>query len=197
MKKLIAILLTMVMTLSLATAFATDSKTSDDVAAVVDIAPAAEKTASSAPAAVSNLVITIIENDQQAFELEKIAEFVKTAPVVEYFPAEAQEKIENKDSELTELTGLLVSGYTSAMGDVEVIFRFDTAFDPEQKVVALVGLYDSTVIDENTTADWEVVSNVEVLDNGDVKILFPADLLAKLNVAPAAVIAILATPIAQ
>ena len=53
------------------------------------------------------------------------------------------------------------------------------------------------MIDENTTADWEVVSNVEVLDNGDVKILFPADLLAKLNVAPAAVIAILATPIAQ
>ncbi|MBQ9300274.1 MAG: hypothetical protein IJ214_07150 [Clostridia bacterium] len=181
MKKLIAILLTLVMTLSLATAFAAPSKTSSDVAAVESPAVEAEPE--------EELKIAFAKTAEAEEELEKIAEFVKDgADIAEYFPEEIAEQLKGENLQLAEFTALSIDNYDPEMGDLPLVFRFDTQFKEGEKIFVLVALFDA-----EGNVEWVLVDaeNIAVAENGDVTVTFPAELLEKMGEAKSVAVAVL------
>ena len=131
-------------------------------------------------------------------EIEKIYQHVavKGQAALAYFPVETQNEIIAllpegvKGSALTmnEFVTLTTEG-TAA--DVKVTFTFTTRYTVDQKVVAVIGLYDGTR-DANGqyNVEW-VVLDAEVLESGDIAVEFPAELVERMKNAVATAMAVL------
>ncbi|HSK68161.1 MAG TPA: hypothetical protein VLA21_02755, partial [Candidatus Limnocylindria bacterium] len=126
------------------------------------------------------LVIALVpETEAVAQVLADIVQQAQGLPVTSTYFATYQEAIqgvlpEGADLaalELQELTGLVVSGYEEAMGDVAVRFGFPTLFDPLKPVVVLVGLA------EGDGVTWQVLEFAVSNADGGVDTIFPAELL--------------------
>ncbi|MBQ9197281.1 MAG: hypothetical protein IJ157_08555 [Clostridia bacterium] len=199
MKKLIAIMLTLIMTLSLATAFATSSITASDVAEVV-VEPTAAPAATTAAAVEEveeepveeeeELVVAIIaETEEQTAELEKIEEFIKEAPLAEYFAEEEfAEELADKDLQLDEMVPMLIENYEPEMGELTLTVKFDTVYEEDDPIYVLVALFD-----EEGNVNWVLIDaeNVTVTADGSLSIKFPTELLEQMSAAASVSLAVL------
>ena len=164
MKKLISLVLVTVLVLSLATAFATvPSKTTTDLAKVIDVETSGEKPA-------DDFAIVIVEDSEAAkAELEKILEFVKegNAPA-KYFPAGLlPEEADNFD--MNEFVGIAVLNYKPEYGDVTATLEFGTPYQAGQKIYPVT----------NIGGEW-TAETAEAQEDGTVKITFTAEELQKM-----------------
>ncbi len=164
MKKLIALVLVTVLALSLATAYAVPSKTTNDLTKVVGFEATGEKPA-------DDFAIIIVEDSEAAkAELKKIIEFVKDGKApAEYFPKELLPEDADK-LELNEFVGIEVLNYKPEYGDVTVELEFGTEYKAGQKVYPLVSI----------DGVWSVAPG-EAQENGTVKITFTAEQLEKMG----------------
>ena len=179
MKKLISLVLVAVLALSLATAYAVPSKTTNDLTKVLEIETTGEKPA-------DDFAIVIVEDSEAAkAELEKIIEFVKDGKApAEYFPAELLPE-NASELEMNEFVGIAVLNYKPEYGDVTAKLEFGTPYNAGQKV------YPLTSIDGEWTSE-----TAEAQEDGAVKITFTAEQLQKMAEA-ANIMAVLSEPAAK
>lgn len=185
MKKFALALASMLLVLSAAGAMAAvPSKTTTDVTQV----KAVESTE-------STLVIEVTED--AAPVTEEIAKIYQQVAVqgksaLAYFPAATQTEIVAHASTdkltMNEFVTLTTEGTPA---DAKTTFTFTTRYTATQKVVVVVGLYDGTR-DANGqyNVEW-VVLDAEVLDNGDIAVEFPAELVERMENAVATAMAVL------
>ena len=200
MKKMALALVAALMMLSMSTAFAaTPSKTTTDVTQVKEVATVNEDGTTTA-AKNWNLEVTE-DSDEVTSEIAKIYAHVVTAGnhAVSYFPIETQEALAElfgadfdlKTLNLNEFVTLKLTGYENIGGDAKVTFTFTTKYEVGKKVAVVVGLYNGQR-DANGQyiVEW-VVLGAEALENGDLCVVFPADVLAQINDAVAVSMAVL------
>ena len=134
-------------------------------------------------------------------EIAKIYQevFVNGKTAVAYFPAETQEAIAALLPEgvnasklmMNEFITLQIVGQMETATDVKVTFTFTTKYEMDQNVVVVIGLYDGTR-DANGQYNVEWVAlDAEVLENGDIAVVFPAELVEQMNDAAAVAMAVL------
>ena len=171
MKKMAMALAAALMVLGVSTAFAaTPSKTTTDVTRVQKV-EAVKEDGTFVAADGWNLEVTE-DADEVTSEIAKIYAHVVTAgnSVVSYFPTETQEALAElfgKDFDLktlsmNEFVTLKLTGFEKVTGDAK-------------------GQY---------VVDWKVLE-AEVLENGDLSVVFPLDVLAQMNDAVAVSMAVL------
>ena len=153
----------------------------------------------------SGFVVEIVQDTEPVqAEVAKLYTAVTVGGVapVEYFPVEVKEAVAAalpetvvpEALELNELVPVDARNYDISYGDVYATFAFATMYTPGQTVVALLGLYTGEV-DENGNyiVEW-VTLNAEVNEDGTLRVLMPADVVARLQAAPAAALAVLNEP---
>ena len=125
---------------------------------------------------------------------------------LEYFPAETQEAVraaveatlgqgyDMSQMEINEIVTLGEVGYDPAYGDVSVSFSLATQYTPDQKVVALLGIY-SGAVDENGNfvVEW-VVADAQVEADGQISVVLTSDTLSRFSTASTVSMAVLSTP---
>lgn len=175
MKKILSITLTLAMVFSAVAAFATPSKSTDDLITTGDsnvsgvlIYVSAAPNAVAAAAAVT----------------EDLGETLATgAPAVEHFDEEVQADItaalpagvEASSLVCNELVPLGVSGYEEGMGDIISVFQFATVYTPNQTVIPVLGF-----VDAEGNVQWHVLK-AQVYTGGFVYITFPAELILRMT----------------
>ena len=134
-------------------------------------------------------------------EIAKIYDWiaVKGKSAVSYFPEEIQQaiaallpenfKIENL--QMNEFVTLTLTGNVDTLNDAKVTFTFTTKYTPDQKVVVVVGIYDGTRDANGQYIVKWIPLDAEVLENGDISVLFPAEVIAQMNDAVATAMAVL------
>ncbi len=134
-------------------------------------------------------------------EIAKIYDWiaVKGKSAVSYFPEEIQQaiaallpenfKIENL--QMNEFVTLTLTGDVDTLNDVKVTFTFTTKYTPDQKVVVVVGIYDGTRDANGQYIVKWIPLDAEVLENGDISVVFPAEVVAQMNDAVATAMAVL------
>lgn len=200
MKKMAFALAVALMTLAMSTAFAaTPSKTTTDVTQVKEVVTVNEDGTTTA-AEGWNLAVAE-DSDEVTNEIANIYAHVVTAgnSAVSYFPAATQEalaEVVGEDVDLKTLTmnefvTLELTGYENITDDAKVTFTFTTKYEAGKKVPVVVGLYNGQR-DANGQyiVEW-VVLDAEALENGDLSVVFPADVLAQINDAVAVSMAVL------
>lgn len=187
MKKiLLTLALALVLAVQFTAAFATASPTTADLYKVELAKP------DGSPAPAGLLIAAIPETETALKVLEDVAETTQGQPVVPSYFADQAEDIakvlpEGTDAaalKLNELASLVVSGYEADMGDIAARLSFPTLFDATKPVLVLVGLV------EGEEVVWEVVQQAGADAEGKVIVLFPSELLLKVQ-AGNAVIAVL------
>lgn len=194
MKKAIAILLVLMMLC--ASALAMNSKTSTDIAEVIEVVDENNNPV--------DVTVEIVESETVNEEISKIIDHVNNPadpkPAVTYFPEEVQNRIKEglpeganaDDLDLDEVVALDLSAgniQIEGIDRVSVTFKLDTKYTYPQKIFPVLGIYD-----ENKNVAWENVTG-EVLENGDVKVYFTAEQLNKMLHAPDVAIAFLSAPL--
>ena len=200
MKKIAALLLVVMMSLTIVLAAAEGSIGAEDIGrvetpesdAVIIMVKGDEDTEDNGDENAEDA-----EKDELTALQEEISEFVEESPVAEYFPEEIREEIleavENTDAlEMNELVGLIVKDYQPDMGDTEAIFTFDTPYKVGQKVFPLIGIFN-----EQGEVKWILIKDAEVLENGDVRMVIPADVMQAMQNASKVVMAVLSEPLAE
>ena len=201
MKKFACVLASMLLALSAvgAMADAVPSKTTTDVTQVKTVEAVKED---GTVEAVTGWDIEVAEDAAPVTEeIAKIYQevFVNGKTAVAYFPAETQEAIAALLPEgvnasklmMNEFITLEIVGQMETATDVKVTFTFTTKYEMDQNVVVVIGLYDGTR-DANGQYNVEWVAlNAEVLENGDIAVVFPAELVEQMNDAAAVAMAVL------
>lgn len=201
MKKMAMALAAALMVLGVSTAFAaTPSKTTTDVTHVQKV-EAVKEDGTVAAADGWNLEVTE-DADEVTSEIAKIYAHVVTAgnSAVSYFPTETQEALAElfgKDFDLktlsmNEFVTLKLTGFEKITTDkVKVVFTFTTKYEVGKKVAVVLGLYNGERDAKGQyVVDWKVLE-AEVLENGDLSVIFPLDVLAQMNDAVAVSMAVL------
>ena len=201
MKKFACVLASMLLALSAvgAMADAVPSKTTTDVTQVKTVEAVKED---GTVEAVTGWDIEVAEDAAPVTEeIAKIYQevFVNGKTAVAYFPAETQEAIAALLPEgvnasklmMNEFITLEIVGQMETATDVKVTFTFTTKYEMDQNVVVVIGLYDGTR-DANGQYNVEWVAlDAEVLENGDIAVVFPAELVEQMNDAAAVAMAVL------
>ncbi len=201
MKKFACVLASMLLALSAAGAMAdaVPSKTTTDVTQVKTVEAVKED---GTVEAVTGWDIEVAEDAAPVTEeIAKIYQevFVNGKTAVAYFPAETQEAIAALLPEgvnasklmMNEFITLEIVGQMETATDVKVTFTFTTKYEMDQNVVVVIGLYDGTR-DANGQYNVEWVAlDAEVLENGDIAVVFPAELVEQMNDAAAVAMAVL------
>ena len=201
MKKFACVLASMLLALSAvgAMADAVPSKTTTDVTQVKTVEAVKED---GTVEAVTGWDIEVAEDAAPVTEeIAKIYQevFVNGKTAVAYFPAETQEAIAALLPEgvnasklmMNEFITLEIVGKMETATDVKVTFTFTTKYEMDQNVVVVIGLYDGTR-DANGQYNVEWVAlDAEVLENGDIAVVFPAELVEQMNDAAAVAMAVL------
>ena len=201
MKKFACVLASMLLALSAAGAMAdaVPSKTTTDVTQVKTVEAVKED---GTVEAVTGWDIEVAEDAAPVTEeIAKIYQevFVNGKTAVAYFPAETQEAIAALLPEgvnasklmMNEFITLQIVGQMETATDVKVTFTFTTKYEMDQNVVVVIGLYDGTR-DANGQYNVEWVAlDAEVLENGDIAVVFPAELVEQMNDAAAVAMAVL------
>ena len=201
MKKFACVLASMLLALSAAGAMAdaVPSKTTTDVTQVKTVEAVKED---GTVEAVTGWDIEVAEDAAPVTEeIAKIYQevFVNGKTAVAYFPAETQEAIAALLPEgvnasklmMNEFITLEIVGKMETATDVKVTFTFTTKYEMDQNVVVVIGLYDGTR-DANGQYNVEWVAlDAEVLENGDIAVVFPAELVEQMNDAAAVAMAVL------
>ena len=201
MKKMRIFVLTMARAAMTATAYAAvPSKTTTDIGGKTEVVAKGEVEVK------DEFVIGSTEDKEPVIEeIAKIYEevVVQNKPAVEYFPQKVQnaiteklpEVLDAKELEMNEFVTIHTDGYEEAYGDMDVYFELTTVYDPNQKIVALVGFYTGEKDDNgNYIVEW-VPMDAEVTEDGRVKVNFAKQDLLKLQNAATAALAILSEPI--
>ena len=201
MKKMAMALAAALMVLGVSTAFAaTPSKTTTDVTHVQKV-EAVKEDGTVAAADGWNLEVTE-DADEVTSEIAKIYAHVVTAgnSAVSYFSTETQEALAElfgKDFDLktlsmNEFVTLKLTGFEKITTDkVKVVFTFTTKYEAGMKVAVVLGLYNGERDAKGQyVVDWKVLE-AEVLENGDLSVIFPLDVLAQMNDAVAVSMAVL------
>lgn len=201
MKKMAMALAAALMVLGMSTAFAaTPSKTTTDVTHVQKV-EAVKEDGTVAAADGWNLEVTE-DADEVTSEIAKIYAHVVTAgnSAVSYFSTETQEALAElfgKDFDLktlsmNEFVTLKLTGFEKITTDkVKVVFTFTTKYEAGKKVAVVLGLYNGERDAKGQyVVDWKVLE-AEVLENGDLSVVFPLDVLAQMNDAVAVSMAVL------
>ena len=201
MKKFACVLASMLLALSAAGAMAdaVPSKTTTDVTQVKAVEAVQED---GTVEAVTGWDIVVAEDAAPvAEEIAKIYQevFVNGKTAAAYFPAETQEAIAAllpegvNASKLTmnEFITLEIVGQMETATDVKITFTFTTKYEMDQNVVVVIGLYDGTRdANGHYNVEW-VALDAEVLENGDIAVVFPAELVEQMNDAAAVAMAVL------
>lgn len=199
MKKWLVFVLAAMMMFSAVAYAAAPSKTTSDVTQVLGY----ESSTSVTPEADFAVFVTQ-DKEEVSQELTKIYDYVATqqqTPIT-YFDETVQEDIAEKlpagsdlgTLEMNEFITIGEQNYKDTYGDVAVQFQFVTQYRVGQKLVALIGIYTGDVdVNGNYIVEW-VALDAEAQANGSVKILFPADILARMADAPALALAVLDEP---
>lgn len=201
MKKFVCVLASMLLALSAAGAMAdaVPSKTTTDVTQVKTVEAVKED---GTVEAVTGWDIEVAEDAAPVTEeIAKIYQevFVNGKTAVAYFPAETQKAIAALLPEgvnasklmMNEFITLEIVGKMETATDVKVTFTFTTKYEMDQNVVVVIGLYDGTR-DANGQYNVEWVTlDAEVLENGDIAVVFPAELVEQMNDAAAVAMAVL------
>jgi len=200
MKKWTSILVTVLLVLSMTTAFAAvPSKTTTNTAAVTTI------TSVSGAELAETFKVTVAEADDEDVvkEIQKIYTFVSdgNAPV-EYFPVEVKEQIVAKlpetivaaDVEINEFVTIDQTDYEESYGDVKASFRFTTVYAPEQSLVAVVGIFTGEVAENGEPIVEWIVLDAVANEDGTVEVTFTADAMLKIQNAATTSLAIINTP---
>lgn len=201
MKKFACVLASMLLALSAAGAMAdaVPSKTTTDVTQVKTVEAVKED---GTVEAVTGWDIEVAEDAAPVTEeIAKIYQevFVNGKTAVAYFPVETQEAIAALLPEgvnasklmMNEFITLEIVGQMETATDVKVTFTFTTKYEMDQNVVVVIGLYDGTR-DANGQYNVEWVAlDAEVLENGDIAVVFPAELVEQMNDAAAVAMAVL------
>lgn len=134
-------------------------------------------------------------------EIAKIYETVaaKGEAAVSYFPTETQTEIaailpENvavSTLTMNEFISLQIVGDMETAADAKATFTFTTKYTPDQKVVVVVGIYDGTRDANGQYIVKWIPLDAEVLENGDISVVFPAEVVAQMNDAVATAMAVL------
>ncbi len=201
MKKFACVLASMLLALSAAGAMAdaVPSKTTTDVTQVKTVEAVKED---GTVEAVTGWDIEVAEDAAPVTEeIAKIYQevFVNGKTAVAYFPAETQkaiavllpEGVNASKLMMNEFITLEIVGQMETATDVKVTFTFTTKYEMDQNVVVVIGLYDGTR-DANGQYNVEWVAlDAEVLENGDIAVVFPAELVEQMNDAAAVAMAVL------
>lgn len=201
MKKFACVLASMLLAMSAVGAMAdtVPSKTTTDVTQVKTVEAVKED---GTVEAVTGWDIEVAEDAAPVTEeIAKIYQevFVNGKTAVAYFPAETQEAIAALLPEgvnasklmMNEFITLEIVGQMETATDVKVTFTFTTKYEMDQNVVVVIGLYDGTR-DANGQYNVEWVAlDAEVLENGDIAVVFPAELVEQMNDAAAVAMAVL------
>ena len=202
MKKLVfAVLVCVMLCMSVSALAAVPSKTTQDMASVVEVETTTEVTVD------EGFIIEIIEEQEYSTtELETIAAFIQPdpdageesepVPVVEYFTQseEVKEQIdellpEDFDAQtlvMYEFAPLTAINYDEEYGDVVATRVFATKYRPEQTLVAMVGIVKGEDEEGNQIVEWtalkaEAVENEEDPEKGYVRIYFPQELVPEIE----------------
>ena len=92
---------------------------------------------------------------------------------------------------MNEFVTLQLNGFEKITNDVKADFTFTTKYEADKKTAVVLGLYNGQR-DANGQyiVEW-VVLGAEALENGDLCVVFPADVLAQINDAVAVSMAVL------
>ena len=200
MKKFALMLASALLVLSAASAMAAvPSKTTTDVTYVKSVETVKEDGKTEA----AGWDIDVTEDEAPVIEeIAKIYDWVaaKGKSAVSYFPEEIQQaiaallpegfKLENMT--MNEFVTLTLTGDVDALNDAKVTFTFTTKYTKDQHVVVVIGLYDGTRDDANGqyVVTW-IPLEAEVLENGDIAVVFPAEVIAQMKDAVATAMAVL------
>lgn len=210
MKKLIALLLATVMAMSLTTAFAVSSKTSDDVPEVEETTVQKKEATGEQQAGskieevpAPQLIVSLTENDHIAKLIKALQEWVGAgkSPVT-FFPENAQVQvirvtpngIDADILEVKEVVGLVVDGSETVKGEVDVVklrVKFVVPYDPSVLVFPMIGLADEEGNIDNI--EWYQVDGV-VLEDGRIELTVPFDLVEKMDNAAYVDLVVLSVP---
>ena len=145
-----------------------------------------------------------VETEDEAPVIEEIAKIydwvaAKGKSAVSYFPEETQQaisallpedfKLENMT--MNEFVTLTLTGDVDVLNDAKVTFTFTTKYTQDQHVVVVIGLYDGTRDANGQYVVTWIPLEAEVLENGDIAVVFPAEVIAQMKDAVATAMAVL------
>ena len=134
----------------------------------------------------TGFVVEVVEDTESSTDLlASIYQLVndESGSVISYFDDAVQQEISGKLPEGTDLTKLQMNelvtiqafNYTDALGDQSATFSFATSYTVEQKLVAMVAIFNA----DGTVAQW-IALDATVVD-GQVVVTFPQSVLEALN----------------
>ena len=201
MKKFALMLASALLVLSAASAMAAaavPSKTTTDVTHVKSVETVKEDGKTEA----AGWDIAVTEDEAPVIEeIAKIYDWVaaKGKSAVSYFPEETQQsiaallpegfKLENMT--MNEFVTLTLTGDADALNDAKVVLTFTTKYTQDQHVVVVIGLYDGTRDANGQYVVTWIPLEAEVLENGDIAVVFPAEVIAQMKDAVATAMAVL------
>ena len=201
MKKFALMLASAMLVLSAASAMAAaavPSKTTTDVTHVKSVETVKEDGKTEA----AGWDIAVTEDEAPVIEeIAKIYDWVaaKGKSAVSYFPEETQQsiaallpegfKLENMT--MNEFVTLTLTGDADALNDAKVVLTFTTKYTQDQHVVVVIGLYDGTRDANGQYVVTWIPLEAEVLENGDIAVVFPAEVIAQMKDAVATAMAVL------
>ena len=188
MKKFALMLASALLVLSAASAMAAvPSKTTTDVTYVKSVETVKEDGKTEA----AGWDIDVTEDEAPVIAKGKSA--------VSYFPEETQQsisallpegfKLENMT--MNEFVTLTLTGDVDTLNDAKVTFTFTTKYTQDQHVVVVIGLYDGTRDANGQYVVTWIPLEAEVLENGDIAVVFPAEVIAQMKDAVATAMAVL------
>lgn len=114
------------------------------------------------------------------------------AEVVENIAKQLPEGVDVNDLVITEMIPLEANDYEEDMGDITALITFPTQFTEEMNPVAVVGFCDE-VVEGAPNMVWYAL-NTSVTEDGSLEVVFPAQLIPRLNAQQAALV-ILSNPV--
>ena len=187
MKKFALMFASALLVLSAASAMAAvPSKTTTDVTHVKSVETVKEDGKTEA----AGWDIDVTEDEAPVIEeIAKIYDWVaaKGKSAVSYFPEETQQAISALLPEGFKLENMTMNEFVT----LKVTFTFTTKYTQDQHVVVVIGLYDGTRDANGQYVVTWIPLEAEVLENGDIAVVFPAEVIAQMKDAVATAMAVL------
>ena len=167
MKKVLALILALAMILAAASAFATDSKTGNDITkATVTAVTTADGTKKTEE---TGLYIEILPDDESTTALKEVfAGALAEGNVLKGFPEDVQEKLDSELTTINEIVKAALRGNAEGLTSATVNFVFATAYPKDEKVQLAIALAE----------DWTVLDGIGQED-GSVNAVLDAEQIAK------------------
>ncbi len=179
MKKLIAILMSLMLILSVASAEAVLSKTTTDMTEVKDVV------VENLPAD-STFSIAVVDHEEAVAntEIAKLVEAVKTADVATYFgevtdtqgnAVSLTEVLGTETLNVHELMPIEVNDYEETYGKVNMTFTVSTPYAKDEQIIVLLGLV-TVEADGTQTVAWTAYEAV-IVEEGAIQVEFEPETL--------------------